>query len=190
MTFFNLVENLRPNKVITLVGAIEPRKGVFSFLQLAEYVQHHKLPYRFILAGINCEHHYSKIQLKNFNAQIMNLENSGVLVSYLKRIEKEESINYLIQNSDIIWAAYENFPFSSNMLSKSSFFNTKLLCTPNTYIEEIANKYQLGKSINKNFPEEILDVIELMLLDKKPVSTEFYEKNTLEKSFDLNMLKI
>jgi hypothetical protein len=120
----------------------------------------------------------------------MNLENSGVLVSYLKRIEKEESINYLIQNSDIIWVAYENFPFSSNMLSKSSFFNTKLLCTPNTYIEEIANKYQLGKSINKNFPEEILDVIELMLLDKKPVSTEFYEKNTLEKSFDLNMLKI
>jgi hypothetical protein len=142
-------------KIIILIGAIDKRKGILNLLHSAKHLDESK--YFFVIAG--------KIYTDTFTAseridlEVLKNEIKNTFF-YDKKIATESQFNGLISLSDIIFAAYLNFPYSSNMIGKAAFFNKPIIVSKGYVMQEIVEKYNLGKVVNQNNILEIAYSIE------------------------------
>jgi glycosyltransferase involved in cell wall biosynthesis len=142
-------------KIILLIGAIDKRKGILNLLNSAKHLDETK--YFFVIAG--------KIYVDTFTAaEKINLE---VLKNEIKntffyeqKIATESQFNALISLCDIIFASYIDFPYSSNMIGKATFFNKPIIVSKGYLMQEIVEKYNLGEAVDQNNILEIANSIE------------------------------
>jgi glycosyltransferase involved in cell wall biosynthesis len=144
-------------KIILLIGAIDKRKGILNLLNCAKYLDETK--YYFVIAG--------KIYVDTFTAaEKINLELLKKEVKntffFDQKIASESHFNALISLCDIIFAAYLDFPYSSNMIGKAAFFNKPVIVSTGYLMQEIVEKYKLGKAIEQNNVLELANSIELL----------------------------
>ena len=87
-------------------------------------------------------------------AESSNVEITG----YIKR---EEDLNCLINDSDIVYAVYLNFPHSSNIMTKASAFKKPILVNDGYLMSERVKKFGIGltkrECQNKNLDEILAD---------------------------------
>ena len=115
----NLVkEKAGSRTVIGLLGHIDKRKGLLTLMEVAEKTADKN--YFFVVAGKFIESSFTKQEL----GIISRYRNSNPTNCFfhLEFIPDEPSFNALVACCDIIFAAYERFYYSSNLLTKAAYF--------------------------------------------------------------------
>ena len=138
-----------------------------------------------IIAGKLMDGEFSDEELRYINKISQTFSNS---IFYMPTtIEAEGEFNYLIRKSDIVWALYDNFSYSSNMLVKACYYNKLLIGSENTYIGNQIEQYKLGY-VSKYSPFSLKKALEDFLKNEKEVDSrsipgrkKYLELNSEEK---------
>lgn len=154
-------ERKRGKKVISLLGSITKRKGVLRFLDITKKLSCEK--YLFVLAGQLCKDSFNSKQL-NYIEAIFN-SYPGNCLFYFHRISEESQFNALVAESDIIFAVYENFKHSSNILTKAAFFRKPVVVSDSHCMGERVQKFRLGLTVKENDISSIIEAIEYLSKD-------------------------
>ena len=140
-------------KIIGLLGSQSKRKGLLTLLEVAQ--QTRKENYFFVFAGSLAEHTFTTQELTMIqNLVDLNLSNCFF---YFERIPDESPFNALVNICDILFAAYEKFPHSSNILTKAAFSEKLVIVSKKFCMAERVEKFKLGISINEG---DVLQCIE------------------------------
>lgn len=129
-------------KIVSLLGAISFRKGVFTLQKTIQLLD--SSVYFIVIAGTSFLSEKDMVKLKR---ELDLYENC--FYSF-ERISSESDFNALIEISSVIYAAYINFPYSSNMLAKACLFKKQLIVSEGGYMAMIVDKFNLGIIINGN----------------------------------------
>lgn len=130
--------------IVALLGHMRERKGVGHFLKIASLLDPSQ--YYFVLAG--------QVDLNSFRAEekvlvsqalVSNQEN---LFVHNGAIPDGVLFNSIINACDILYLCYENFPNSSNMLTKAAIFQKPVLTSKGYTMEHRTSEYSLGLSVN------------------------------------------
>jgi glycosyltransferase involved in cell wall biosynthesis len=148
----DIIREAKGRKIISLLGSLEKRKGILILLNAAK-----KLPvndFFFVFAG--------ELSTSSFTVNELSQINTTSLLNgyfYLKRIPDEGVFNAIISISTTVFAAYIDFPFSSNLIGKAALFNKPVIVTSGSYMESVVNKYSLGKSVKEADDQDVHDTI-------------------------------
>ncbi|NEP34199.1 MULTISPECIES: glycosyltransferase [unclassified Moorena] len=132
-------------KIIGLLGVQSKRKGVLTLLEVAQQMV--KEDYFFVFAGQLSKQTYTSQEQARLQT-ILNLKLPNCFF-YFERIPDEAKFNALVSNCDILFAAYNNFPHSSNILTKAAVFEKPVIVSSNFCMAERVRKFKLGLSINE-----------------------------------------
>ena len=143
-------------KVIGLLGSLEKRKGVLTFIELSQQAMFGDKWY-FILAG--------KLARNTFNTEELTLIDNFISANpdncflFFDYIKDEADFNALINVCDLIFAVYEKFPHSSNILTKAAIFQKPVIVSGGYYMAELVNEYKLGWTVEERNCEQCLNVM-------------------------------
>jgi glycosyltransferase involved in cell wall biosynthesis len=165
-------------KIVGVLGSMDRRKGVMAMLRLAKIQKGKNLFY--IFAGELNKDKFTKNELAFFQATINT--NPDNCFFYLKRIPSEGQFNSFLSICDVIYLSYLDFPHSSNLLTKASFFRKSVVVSRGYYMEEVVKKYKLGISIKQNDENEAYEAVRTLLEGRGFEQTgfkKFYDKNSV-----------
>lgn len=154
-------ERKRGKKVISLLGGLTERKGVLKFLEISQKVPQEK--YLFVLAGQLFKNHFNKQQWNEIE-RIVNLSPPNCLF-YFERISGEAQFNALVAESDILFAVYNNFMHSSNILTKAAIFKKPVVVSDAHCMGERVQKFQLGLTVKENDLLQIIEALDYLSKD-------------------------
>ncbi|MUG96755.1 glycosyltransferase family 1 protein [Scytonema sp. UIC 10036] len=139
-------EKAGTRKIVGLFGLLSKRKGLLTLLETAQKSVIEN--WFFVFAG----HLYESDLLPEEISRVLNFVNSqpNNCFFHLERIPTEAQFNSLIDVCDILFAAYHNFPSSSNILTKAAVFQKPVIVSDGFCMSERVKKFRLGLSI----PEE------------------------------------
>ncbi|MFP4861487.1 glycosyltransferase [Providencia rettgeri] len=133
--------------IISMIGTIQKRKNIINLIDAASKLQNNV--FVFI---------YGKLSSSDFSNTEIDKIRHGLppnVIIYDRFIETESDINALYELTDIVWNAYLNWNFTSNALSKASYFKKAIISSNGSYISEICNKYTIGVTVNEDDIESI-----------------------------------
>lgn len=169
---FKLLKQLQDfkgdSKLVGLFGEISERKGMTTLLKAAENLREKNI--KFVFVGHSDE---------EFAATTKNC------FMYLKRVASETEFNSLFNLCDVIFAAYNGFYNSSNIMSKAAGFKKPIIVSSGFYMEEQVLKYNLGLSIQENDSTACAQAIEAIIgNDSKKYGFDRYLKDNSEVQMD------
>ncbi len=128
--------------IISLVGHLQRTKGLCEFTKAAldKSLQDHV----FFLAG---ELSWLGISKEKQISLMKAWEQSPNILTHLSRISSEAAINGVIASSDVVFAAYSDFPNSSNILTKAALFKRPVVVSDGYLMAERTRAYGLGEVI-------------------------------------------
>ena len=129
--------------VIALLGGLSRRKGLMTLLQVAQQTTADN--YFFVFAGQLYEHDFSTVELSQIKDFIASEPKHCFF--HLKRIPTEAQFNSLVNTCDILFAAYENFPFSSNLITKAAVFEKPIIVSEGYCMAARVNLFQMGIAV-------------------------------------------
>jgi glycosyltransferase involved in cell wall biosynthesis len=175
--FQEIVNLAMGRKIILLIGAIDKRKGILNLLKSAKSLDATK--YFFVIAGRIYNETFTAKEQFDLEALKLEIKNSFF---YTQKIATESQFNAFITLSDIVFAAYVDFPYSSNMIGKSAFYNKPIIVSKGYLMQEIVEKYNLGIAVNQNNIKEIAYTIETLSISKdKRFYNEYLEDYSWSK---------
>lgn len=142
--------------IVSLVGVLQKRKGVLTLVKVAQQCKKH--PFFFVFAG--------GLDKSSFNSSELSILEDFVALQpencffHLSRIPGESQFNALIHSSDILFAAYEGFPNSSNILTKASIFKKTVVTTHGFCMGNRVTKFNLGKTVVEGNVDEIIQALQ------------------------------
>lgn len=132
--------------IIGLLGHIVPSKGVTTFLRCAQRDEMRQVV--FAIAGT--------VQWDMFNDEDRKFLHDAFQLPnvWLRdlRIPDEASYNALFDACAVIYAAYENYPHSSNTLTKAAAFQKPVLVHNRSLMAERVRRYGLGECFSEGDP--------------------------------------
>jgi hypothetical protein len=152
-------------KIVLLSGSLAPHKGL---VQLIEVVSQADAEHFFfaIVGEVFWESFGPDMQkLRRFSENVP--ENCMFWPSY---IEDERELNSLIAAVDILYAVYEEFPDSSNTLTKAAIFEKPLLVSKEYLMGERVMRYRLGETVAYGDVSGILAALEKL---RNPDAVQF-----------------
>jgi glycosyltransferase involved in cell wall biosynthesis len=75
----------------------------------------------------------------------------------------EESLNAVVASSDVVFAAYRNFPNSSNIMTKSAVFERPIVVSDGFLMAERVRHYCLGEVVPEGDIEALACALDKML---------------------------
>ncbi|MGM9760207.1 MAG: hypothetical protein ACI30I_08875, partial [Parabacteroides sp.] len=160
-----ILKKARGRTVISLLGAINPRKGVRTFVETARQMDDRA--YFFVMAG---KAFLTQAEYQYVHENFANRENC---LFWDQRIPTEADFNRLVEVSDVIFAAYVNFSQSSNMFAKASLFRKPVIVSKGYYMEEIVQHYQIGRVIGQDSVTDCMEAIRY--LERHAIEPSHYE---------------
>lgn len=129
--------------VIGLIGGITCRKGVMTLLRVAKAAKDKN--WFFVFAGELYEREIPRKDLDEINDFILSSPKNCLF--HLERIPEESQFNALINACNIIFAAYDNFPYSSNLLTKAAIFEKPVIVSKGYCMAKRVETFRMGISI-------------------------------------------
>lgn len=166
-------------KIIGLLGALHKRKGIMTLVKVSQLLKEEN--YFFAFVGKLNEISFQQEEL-DFLYRVSKEENSNCYF-YFNSIPDEAKFNALVEICDIVFASYIDFPHSSNLITKAAIFEKPLIVSKGFYMEEVAENYKIGISIEQENVKECVDAIEYIVKD-----ISFYKEN-FEKYRKLNFIE-
>ncbi|MGJ8633864.1 MAG: hypothetical protein ACSHX7_08085 [Luteolibacter sp.] len=153
----------RGRKVIGLMGHLVPSKGVIALARRAKTDVSGRLLYAFV-----GEIHWEMFSEKEREV-LKELSGMGDHVwVYDARVCDEGSYNALLKNCDVLYAAYEKFPHSSNTLTKAAIFEKPVIVSDGFLMAARVRRYGIGVVLPEGWgDDELLKAIEGSLSEDK-----------------------
>jgi glycosyltransferase involved in cell wall biosynthesis len=134
-----MLERAAGRSISCLVGSIDARKGVGGFLEAAAAAD--AKDWFFVIAG--------KVLWDTLNPEVRRvLSDSSLAAENTLMLVDEwcppETLNAIIAESDLLYACYENWPYSSNMLCKAAALGTPVIARDEGYIGRNVRNFSLG----------------------------------------------
>lgn len=132
-------------KIIGLLGSQGKRKGLLTLLEVAQKsVQE---DWFFIFAGEFAEESFRPQELRRIQS-ILRAEPDNCFFHF-GRIPGEPQFNALVSICDVLFVVYENYPFSSQMLTLAAIFEKPMIANDSFWIGERVQKFKLGLGISE-----------------------------------------
>lgn len=152
----NLIRaNAKGKTVVSLLGALQKRKGVLELLCVIGLLP--RSDYYFCLIG----HLYPR----SFREDEWNIIKSFLdhpaenVFIHTKEIDDAE-FDDIISSSNIIFAVYQDFPHSSNILAKAARFKVPVIVANGYCMAERVKTFGLGQAVKQDDTVEIVGAIE------------------------------
>ncbi len=159
-------------KIVGLLGSLDKRKGILTLLRLSQQIS---TPWFFVFAGNFAEASFTVEERKWIHAVIGS--NPKNCFFHLARIPSEAAFNAVVQTCDCLYAAYENFPLSSNLLIKAAIFEKPIIVSENYCMGERVKRFRLGFTVKeKDIPQTMRtleDVHQQILMGKSSFQGDF-----------------
>ena len=174
------VRELAKNRtVVFLGGSIGGNKNIGTFVEVISMMDPDH--WFFLIIG--------KVDKTTFTAfdlvQYEKIE-SGVIKNVLlidQYIESESIFNGYIYASDIVYAVYRNFEFSSNMLMKASSFHKPIVISDRYEMGRRVNSARIGCTVNEDDAASIAYGLKQAL--EKPINAEQFIAYNKSNSIDV-----
>ncbi|KPJ94587.1 MAG: hypothetical protein AMJ53_04945 [Gammaproteobacteria bacterium SG8_11] len=137
-------ERANGRKVIGLLGGLSKRKGLLTLIRTVE--QSGERNWYFVFAGVFLEKTFSKEELTEINI-FFNTPRDNCYF-HLEKIPNDAQFNAVLNACSVIFAMYEDFPHSSNLVTKSAAYGKKVLVSSGGYMEEVVRRYNLGEVVH------------------------------------------
>ncbi len=133
----------KKDRIIVLPGVGHRRKGILNFLRASQNAKNSN--WQFILLG---EINWSDFTETEQEEMKLALDSENVLCTGY--IENENEMNNYIADADLVFAVYENFPHSSNILTKAAIFKKFVLVSKGFLMAERVNNYKMGLTVESD----------------------------------------
>jgi len=173
----NILSCSKGRKIISLVGSLDKRKNLLTFFRTAKETEGNVF---FVCVGKLSPEWFSASELK----EIKEIANSCVdrLFFYNGYVASDAIFDSLISISAVLFAAYVNFPSSSNMIYKSALHKIPIIVSADHLMGEQVEDFELGIVLEDVTPENVLRAIYLLLEENKSYGFErFLEAHSREK---------
>jgi glycosyltransferase involved in cell wall biosynthesis len=114
----------------------------------------------FFLGG---EIYWGEIGSKTRMALQRSWEDAPNLYCHLQRLSSEACLNQIIQISDVIYAAYSDFPNTSNIMTKAALLKKPVLVSEGYLMADLTRKYHLGEVIPEGDVDAIAAALQKMI---------------------------
>jgi glycosyltransferase involved in cell wall biosynthesis len=145
-------------KIISLLGHLQRTKGIVEFTNAAKAPESQNV--FFFLGG---ELNWSEITSSEKESLKEDWENIQNVFCHFDRIKDEATLNQVIAISDIVFAAYRDFPNSSNILTKAAYFRKPIIVSDGYLMAERVRKFELGEVVPEGDQNAINDTLQKML---------------------------
>lgn len=148
-------ERAQGRTIIGLIGALAKRKGLLTLLEVAQQAASEK--WFFVFAG--------QLMLDSFLPEERQLIQQRIQAPppncyfYPQRLPDEAQFNALIEACDIVYAAYQQFPSSSNLLAKAALFEKPVIVSAGYCMGERVQRYNLGLTVPESDAAQSLAAI-------------------------------
>lgn len=170
-----IIERSRGRKIVSLLGGVMRRKGVFTFIEVTKRLK----DVFFVLAGPLLGTEDENAFLRGLYSKPLEYEN---LYSHFEHIPDGPKFNALVKICDAVFAAYQNHHQSSNLLTKAALFGKPVLVSRGSLMEERVNKHEIGIAVEQNNVNEATEAVKFLLNDfwsvKKPKFKEYFENHS------------
>ncbi len=153
-------------KIITLMGGLAKRKGILTLLEAAGKADARNR--FFLFAGLLAESSFTPRELESIRKIASNPPDNCFF--HFNFITKEAHFNALVELSDILYAGYEEFPHSSNILTKGALFKKPVIVSRGYCMEERVKAFSLGESIRYDDASHCIEAITRLLEEEKPAA--------------------
>ncbi|MDR0962079.1 MAG: glycosyltransferase [Mediterranea sp.] len=174
-----LIRKANGRKVVSILGSIDSRKGIELLCRSIDMLSEES--YFFLIAGKSA---LVAQQEEDLRAVEQRHENC---LFVLERIPDEACFNALVANSDLIFAAYQHFTGSSNLLTKAAYFHKPVLVSQGYCMGKRVEKLRTGAVIPENNVEACVSAIQNLCFSPGIDAASFdgyYSHHTVEKLTD------
>lgn len=175
-----LAQFAQDRPIVSLVGAIKKSKGLELFSSLAADPRMQDVC--FFLGGEVSWVGISPAARREIEATWQERAN---LMRYLGFIPGESAYNAVLKASDVVFAAYEGFPHSSNTVTKAACLRVPLLCTQGGLMGDSVDAFGLGETIPEQDLEAAVIAVRKMLgpdwrreYERTTKASEYAEQNS------------
>jgi glycosyltransferase involved in cell wall biosynthesis len=174
--------------IVGIAGHLQPTKGVSVFAKVAEQMMSENITFAMVgtlMTGLFSREDQELLQ------RVISLPN---VFSYLDRLPDEASFNAVISSFDVFFAAYLDFPHSSNTLAKASLFRKPVIVSEGHLMAERVREYGLGVVVPEGDVQAVVASVQMLLSrsqSEEPAKYSAYlaqhSKSTLTNQFKILM---
>jgi glycosyltransferase involved in cell wall biosynthesis len=141
--------------IIGLFGFLKKYKGLITFIEVARRADPAK--FFFVLAGELAVDGFTEREQESlmdfFKSQPENC------FFRLERIQDEKEYSAMVQAVDVIFAAFEDFPHSSNTLAKAAAFKKPVVVSEGYCMARRTREFKMGEVVEQGNAEQIVKAI-------------------------------
>ncbi|MGC9502628.1 glycosyltransferase [Baaleninema sp.] len=163
-------------KIIGLVGSLSKRKGLLTLMEVAQ--RSAEKDWFFVFAGPLSQAMFNQDFDRELNDDYLKFQSFSESQSkncffYLKSIPDDGTFNGVINACDLLFAAYENFQYSSNTLTKAALFQKPLVVSQGYCMDRRVQRFGMGLSIPEGDVEACIDAFDRLLETPNETSLSF-----------------
>lgn len=149
-----LLKRARGRGIVSLVGWLQRSKGIETFTEVARDPRLGHL--FFFLGGEIAWHGIDATRARTLQESWRSTPN---LHTHFERLQEGSEINAVLGASDVVFAAYLDFPYSSNILAKAAAMGRPIIVSRGFYMAEQVDRYKLGATVSQGDTEAIVEAI-------------------------------
>lgn len=153
-------------KIVALLGNLNARKGIFTLIAAARRAELEGTPLFFVAAGemtrTTTGDDYDRL------AAIAREPRANLRI-LPHRLSDGAEFNAWVAAADVLFCAYWDFPYSSNLLTKAAHFGKPVLVSRGGAMERTMQEYQLGLSVPPRDADAALDALRQLTGGSLPV---------------------
>ncbi|NJL86866.1 MAG: glycosyltransferase family 4 protein [Leptolyngbyaceae cyanobacterium SM1_1_3] len=151
---YALVQKIRQKagdrKIVGLIGALSKRKGILTLLKVAQ--QSMEENWFFVFAGQLDESMFHQEFDQRFPEEFQQIKKMREdppdnCYFHFESIPDGHRFNSVVNACDVLFAAYENFPYSSNLLTKAAVFKKPIIVSEGYCMAARVEKFRFGLTI-------------------------------------------
>jgi len=146
-----VLEFARGRPVVALVGHIHRSKGIEAFTRAAVDP---RLAHVFFFVGGAANLSGLSPAAQAFVANAW--ESAPNIYAHLHRVQDERDLNAVVNACDVVYAAYVDFPHSSNVLTKAAVFRKPIIVSTGHLMGEQVREYDLGLTVPQDDAEAVV----------------------------------
>lgn len=142
--------------IVGLLGALDRRKGLLTLLEASTRLAGEWL---FVFAGPLFEPDFTADELTLIRRAAV--ADGGNCFVHLHRLA-EPHFNAMVQACDVLFAAYEGFLTSSNLLTKAAVFEKKLIVSRDCCMGDRVTRFRLGHTMQAGDVDQCVAILRQM----------------------------
>jgi glycosyltransferase involved in cell wall biosynthesis len=159
---FDVVQQLRQQaqgrKIVGLFGSLNKRKGLLTLLECALRSESES----WFFAFVGQLSTYTMLSEEKARVQAIVSAAPSNCFFHFELIPDEPQFNALVEASDVLFAAYEKFPYSSNILTKAAIFNKSVIASEGFCMGERVKQFHMGVAIAEGSVHECIGALQAL----------------------------